>query len=371
MGDKINVLLDDLQAFLLRIFDLPLAFQILLWIVVISSAWIFFLWILGVFKFKGFSIPVKIVIYSTALVIVLLTTLSVSYDFKKNQMELEMERSKKKIVVNNLELKSHTEESYFSKYTEKLKALNFGKITNLQYLQKEDGLEIMELDMESPKIVCFIAAVNLSKFGIVLDTGITKKELTSSFCKRFDVDFAVNGEAGMSPGETAPLGHWTGNYVVNGKPYLMTDTKSRPFIYFDKSDFPTYSPDVEVVTTVNDKMYNVIWGRFDLIVDGKIAIDPADATKKNPYPRTVVGIDKEGKNALFLVVDGRRPQYSTGMTMQMCGEVMMALSCNNAMACDQGGSSMMYSKQLNVVNRPADGRERVVYTHLGLKRKKN
>ncbi|MFN5181685.1 MAG: phosphodiester glycosidase family protein [Bacteroidota bacterium] len=369
MGDKINVLIDDLQAFLLRILGLPLSFQLLIWVCGVSLVWLIFLKLLGFTKLKDFSKSVKLVFYCTSVFLVVFAVLATAYDSKKYQMEQELLRSKKKVILTTELNKDSTDASYFSKYLENLKKLSFGTVTDLQYLQNDPGMEIMEINLEDPKIVAFIAAIDLSKYNVVLDTGINKKELTSSFCKRFDADFAVNGEAGMSPGEKAPLGHWTGNYVVNGKPYLLTDTKSRPFLYFDKENNVYYSPDAEVVTNMNDKMYNVIWGRFDLILEGKIAIDPADATKKNPYPRTIVGIDKSGKYAFFMVVDGRRPEYSKGMTMQMCGEVMMAMGCYNAMACDQGGSSMMYSKKLDVVNRPADGRERVVYTHLGFRKK--
>ena len=370
MGDRINVLIDDLQAFFLRTLELPLAFQILIWIVAVSFIWLFFLWLLGVFKFKGFSVPVKTVIYCTGIFLVVAVISATAYDFKRKQMEEEILRSKKKIIVPSSANTTEKNESYFFAYLQQLKKLSFGTVTDLHYLQNDPGLEIMELDMESPKIVTFLAAVDLTQYDVILDTGISKKELTSAFCKRFDTDFAVNGEAGMSPGETAPLGHWTGNYIVNGKPFLLTDTKARPFLSFDKNNVASYSPDAEIITTANEKMYNVIWGRFDLIVNGKIAIDQNDLTKKNPYPRTIAGIDKEGKRALFLVADGRRPQYSSGMTMQMCGEVMMAIGSHNAMACDQGGSSMMYSKKLDVINRPADGKERVVYTHLSFRKKK-
>ena len=370
MGDKINVLLDDLQAFLLRIMDLPLAFQMLIWITAVSVLFVFFFWVLKLFRFKEFSISSKVFFYCTFLLLIVITILCVSYDTKKNQMEAALQRSKKQIVISTPLEKDVVSVGYLQRQADSIKKISFAKLVGLQYLQNDPGLEIMELTLESPKIVAFLATIDLSQYNVILDTAITKKELTSSFCKRFDVDFAVNGEAGMSPGETAPLGHWTGNYIVNGKPYLLTDTKSRPFLYFDKDNHVYYSPDAEVVTTPSEKMHNVIWGRFDLILNGNIAIDPADATKKNPYPRTIVGIDKEGKRVFLMVVDGRRPEYSTGMTMHMCGEVMLAMGCYQAMACDQGGSSMMYSKKLEVVNRPADGRERVVYTHLGFRKSK-
>jgi exopolysaccharide biosynthesis protein len=55
------------------------------------------------------------------------------------------------------------------------------------------------------------------------------------------------------------------------------------------------------------------------------------------------------------------------MTMQQCADMLLQRGVHAAMACDQGGSCTMYHARLGVVNRPSDGGERPVYTHLGLK----
>jgi exopolysaccharide biosynthesis protein len=78
-------------------------------------------------------------------------------------------------------------------------------------------------------------------------------------------------------------------------------------------------------------------------------------------------MDKSGLKLYLLIVDGRRPEYSVGFTMQECGEFLLNFGVHNAMACDQGGSTCMYIKDQGIVNRPADGRDRPVYTHLGLR----
>jgi exopolysaccharide biosynthesis protein len=150
----------------------------------------------------------------------------------------------------------------------------------------------------------------------------------------------------------------------------MEDSRTRPFMAFDENSNAKYYSDTNLILKPKSEMYNVIWGRFDLLVNGKIAISNADGTKDNLYPRTIVGIDKTGSRMFLLVVDGRKPQYSKGMNMQMCAKIIQIVGSYDAMACDQGGSSMMYSKTLGVVNRPADGVERVVYTHLGFKSRK-
>ena len=367
MGDKINVLLDDLQLFFLRIMDFPLTFQMLLWLILISLTYLLFLFIMGGLKFKTLTITTKIIIYCSVVFICLSSLGATIFDFKHKQLETEI-LNRKKNVITNSNIKNS--DNYFDKYLSKLRFLKFATVKKIDYVENNSGLEILELSYDSPKINAFLATIDLTKYDVIIDSNITKKELTSVFSKKYNIDIAVNGEAGTTPGKFAPLGQWTGNYIVNGKVIMMEDTYMRPFLSFDKNSTAKYYPDKLIVKTPNSDMYNVIWGRFDLLIGGKIAIDNRDGTKDNPYPRTIVGIDQSGKRAFFLIVDGRKPLYSIGMTMKICGEVLLAVDAFDAMACDQGGSSMMYSKINGIINRPADGNERIVYSHLGFRLKK-
>ncbi|MFM7728272.1 MAG: phosphodiester glycosidase family protein [Flavobacteriales bacterium] len=239
----------------------------------------------------------------------------------------------------------------------------------LRALVNQQGLNIIEGKQPATPYVYYLASVDLNQFDVVLDTAIQQKELITTFARRFDVDVAVNGEAGKTPGVTAPLGQWTGNYIVNGKPILMEDTERRPFVYFNKDMKAFYSHEAQKIMQPVADMYNAIWGRFDLIRDGKLAISDKDGTRAVTYPRTVVGMDESGKKMFLMVADGRRPTHSIGLTMEQCGQILLKVGCYQAMACDQGGSSAMYHKSLGIFTRPADGHERVVYTHLGFRRK--
>lgn len=372
MGDTINIFLDNLSALLIRLYTFPLTFQMFLWILILLSPVFFSILIFKRIIKPTASIQLKLIVFSLYLILGSVFAITVAYDNKLHiiQTETYNYKSNHDPKLNNISnIKSNTPDTNILKFNKALSKLSFADTSKLRMLQNQPGLEIVELTTRIPKISAFFAVVDLRFYNVVLDTDIVKKELTSQFCKRNNADIAVNGEAGMSPGDNAPLGIWTGNYIVNKKPILLNDSKDRPFIYFDDHAKAYYSPDAEIINITNSNMVNAIWGRFDLIVNNKIQIDPADLTKKNPYPRTIVGIDNSQHNIILLVVDGRRPEYSTGMTMLMCAEVMQKLGCANAMACDQGGSSMMYSKVLNIVNLPSDGRERKVFTHLAFKKK--
>jgi len=76
------------------------------------------------------------------------------------------------------------------------------------------------------------------------------------------------------------------------------------------------------------------------------------------HPRTGIGITQDGR-ILLLVVDGRAPGYSVGMTPRQLARAFLRLGAVSAMNLDGGGSSTMVVDG-RIVNRPSDGRERPV-----------
>jgi hypothetical protein len=82
------------------------------------------------------------------------------------------------------------------------------------------------------------------------------------------------------------------------------------------------------------------------------------------HPRSAVGQLAEGR-LLFVVVDGRQPGYSIGMTTFEMALTMMRLGAVRAMQLDGGGSSTL-AFDGKVLNSPSDGKERPVPTALML-----
>jgi hypothetical protein len=77
------------------------------------------------------------------------------------------------------------------------------------------------------------------------------------------------------------------------------------------------------------------------------------------HPRTAVGQRADGR-IVMLVVDGRRPGYSAGMTNFELAQTMMRLGVVTASALDAGGSSTM-AFEGRLLNRPSDaGGERAI-----------
>lgn len=87
------------------------------------------------------------------------------------------------------------------------------------------------------------------------------------------------------------------------------------------------------------------------------------------HPRTAVGIDRDGRRLLLLVVEGRLAD-SRGYTMVELANMMAALGAEDALNLDGGGSSTMWSRlqtgEMGLVSRPSDGVERRVPNGLGV-----
>lgn len=110
------------------------------------------------------------------------------------------------------------------------------------------------------------------------------------------------------------------------------------------------------------------WNSFDYILGGcplliyngkKITDFSAELTTDHflflPHPRTAVGILNDGK-WIFVVVDGRQPQLSVGMTIPELATYMESLGCVYALNLDGGRSSTLVYNG-NLMNHPAKDEE--------------
>lgn len=106
-----------------------------------------------------------------------------------------------------------------------------------------------------------------------------------------------------------------------------------------------------------DSMEFLVGGAPLLVREGEIVRDfgpekvPEDFVMKR-HPRTALGIREDG-TWLIVVVDGRRPTLSVGMTLAELAQLMKSLGCRDALNLDGGGSSTLYLYG-QVVNVPSD-----------------
>jgi exopolysaccharide biosynthesis protein len=110
----------------------------------------------------------------------------------------------------------------------------------------------------------------------------------------------------------------------------------------------------ETTTTAADLVANGVWNTLSFgpaLVENGAVLDGIDDVEvdtnfgnhsiQGEQPRTAVGIIS-ANHLVFVVVDGRSPGYSAGLTMTGLAEIMRDLGATTAYNLDGGGSSTMY-----------------------------
>ncbi|GIP35399.1 phosphodiester glycosidase family protein [Paenibacillus sp. J2TS4] len=109
-----------------------------------------------------------------------------------------------------------------------------------------------------------------------------------------------------------------------------------------------------------------------LLKDGEIPADILDETDKNNtdiHPRTMLGTKQD--KLFVVVVDGRMPGHSDGITLAEGAQYLKSLGADQAINIDGGGSSTYYARlpgdsHPSLLNRTSDGPERTVGNSLML-----
>jgi hypothetical protein len=109
--------------------------------------------------------------------------------------------------------------------------------------------------------------------------------------------------------------------------------------------------------------WQVVSGVAQIITGGRnTALPDSDgSTFAQGAPRAVVAIDREGKTLFFLVCDGRRPDYSMGLTHHQIAEILLKRGAWSALVLDGGGSATLAMRDpdgtVRLVSRPSDGHD--------------
>lgn len=195
---------------------------------------------------------------------------------------------------------------------------------------------------------------------------------TSQFAREFGVQVAINGDGFTPWWANAPWDYYPrvgdpvkphglassnrlqyGEYVRNGPTLFISDRK-----------------EVSFGVSIR-KVHMAISGMSWLVKDKQPVPDLNDT---RTAPRTAIGLDGGGTRLILIVVDGRQPFYSEGVTVQEMAELMLFYGGDNAINLDGGGSSTMVIQdpttgEYRVMNSPINflwGRERPVANHFGV-----
>ncbi|MBN2241053.1 MAG: phosphodiester glycosidase family protein [Acidobacteria bacterium] len=110
-----------------------------------------------------------------------------------------------------------------------------------------------------------------------------------------------------------------------------------------------------------------------LLVQSRIVPDASDTAL---HPRTALGFDDSGAWLLLVVVDGRQPGFSEGVTLYELAEMLQSEGCTESINLDGGGSSIMLIREsegdaVRTLNSPSGGAHRPVPVMLGVRESKN
>ena len=106
-----------------------------------------------------------------------------------------------------------------------------------------------------------------------------------------------------------------------------------------------------------------------LVENGQNNGERAAASLRARHPRTAAGLTRDRRELILVVVDGRQPGWSIGMTLSELGALMLRLGAHTALNLDGGGSSSFLYRPAGgvpVTNRPSDGSWRPVASLLAV-----
>ena len=114
-------------------------------------------------------------------------------------------------------------------------------------------------------------------------------------------------------------------------------------------------------------MREIVGGNPNCLVDG-VALSSSASHYGELHPRSGVGLSADGTKLVMVVIDGRWPAGSVGVTTRRLGEELASLGAWSGLNFDGGGSSTLWLAADGVLNRTSDGSERTVSNHLGVLR---
>jgi exopolysaccharide biosynthesis protein len=185
-----------------------------------------------------------------------------------------------------------------------------------------------------------------------------KVAYTSAIAEANDAMLAINGDYCTARS--------TGVIIRNGVLYQNAPARMGLAIYEDGTMRVYDETEVSAEQLLADGVWNTFSFGPAVLIEGVIP-DGLDTTEVEDIgqqhtilgaqPRTAIGII-DTNHFVFVVVDGRDPGYSKGVTLSELGQIFKDLGCTSAYNLDGGGSSAMYFRGELVNNPLGDGKER-------------
>jgi exopolysaccharide biosynthesis protein len=183
-------------------------------------------------------------------------------------------------------------------------------------------------------------------------------ETTSAIAEANDAIFAINGDY---------YGFRDTGIVIRNGVVFRDDGARQGLAFYRDGTVKVYD---ETATTAEQLLADGVWNTLSfgpsLLDNGEVAEGIEDVEVDTNFgnhsiqgeqPRTAVGVIDEN-HLVFVVVDGRSPGYSAGVTMTGLADIMQGLGATTAYNLDGGGSSTMYFNGELVNNPLGENKER-------------
>jgi exopolysaccharide biosynthesis protein len=230
-------------------------------------------------------------------------------------------------------------------------------------------------------VMIHIVNIDLKTAGLkVLVTPKTpnKSRTTSEFLREFNLKLAINASYFVPFYEHTPWDYYPrsgdgsfamGEVIANGNRYSQPRSQWA-VLCMSRANIAN----IVAAGTCPQGTLNAVAGRELLVSDGKPVPElfTSGTQQENPYPRVAAGIDRQGEKLWLIVVDGKQPLYSEGLTKLELAKLFAKLGVDRALNFDGGGSTtlvMAASNGFKVLNAPIHAKlpttERPVANHIG------
>jgi hypothetical protein len=229
----------------------------------------------------------------------------------------------------------------------------------------------IEVDLRSPGVKPFVTPPILGA-----KTLRTAARTTSEFLKEFKLTVAMNGNFFYPFRDKTPWDYYPksgdrvqvlGDAASQGQKYGEHSYIWSSLCFLKSGTIQVLSGQACPINTQHGVAGRAIWIR-----DGKPqATVPLEGDK--PYPRTAVGLSDRNTKLWLIVIDGKQPLYSEGMTAFELMQLGQKIGLETLLELDGGGSATLAiatKRGAEILNSPIHAKlamnERPVANHLGI-----
>ena len=236
-----------------------------------------------------------------------------------------------------------------------------------------------EASCQPRPVMMHIVTIDLQTAGLkLLVTPKTpnNSQTTSAFVRKFKMKLAINASYFVPFHEHTPWDYYPrtgdpsapiGEAISNGDRYA-SPLKEWPVLCI----LPGNIAKIIDSGTCPQGTINGVAGRELLVSNGKPTDRKLLAHEDKPYPRAAVGIDRAGEKLWLIIIDGKQPLYSEGVTKVELSQIFVKLGVDKAINLDGGGSTTLVVDTGNgatVLNAPIHAKlpmnERPVANQIG------